>query len=64
MHTAEPLMNEPSGFEFGMAIEKIKRHKSQLTPMPAELIKAGDETIRSEVRKFINSICNKEEMPE
>jgi len=26
--TAEPLLPEPSAFEFGMTIEKLKRHKS------------------------------------
>ena len=28
IHTAEPLVPEPSAFEFEMAIEKLKRHKS------------------------------------
>jgi hypothetical protein len=65
IHTAEPLVNELSAFQFGMVIEKLKRHKSQLTaPMPAELIKAGGATIRCEIRKCVNSIRNKEEMPE
>ena len=42
-YTAEPLVLEPSAFEFGMAIEKLKRHKSPGTDqIPAELIKAGD----------------------
>jgi hypothetical protein len=31
--------------------------------MPAELIKAGGTSICSEIRKFINSIWNKEKMP-
>jgi hypothetical protein len=31
MHTAEPLMPEPSAFVFEMAIEKLKRHKSRGT---------------------------------
>ena len=65
IRTAEPLVNEFSAFEFGMLIENIKRHKSQITvPMPAGLIKAGGATIRSEIRKFINCIWDKEEMPE
>ena len=28
IHTAEPLVPEPSAFKLDMAIEKIKRHKS------------------------------------
>ena len=32
--------------------------------MPAELIKAGCRTICSEIQKLINSIWNKEELPE
>jgi hypothetical protein len=44
-----------------MAIEKLKRHKDQI---PAELIKAGGRTIRSEIHKLINSIWNKKELPE
>ena len=44
-----------------MAIEKLKRHKSPgVDQIPAEMIKA----IRSEIHKLINSIWNKEELPE
>ena len=32
--------------------------------IPAELIKAGCRTIRSDLHKLINSIWNKEELPE
>jgi len=47
------------------AIEKLKSHKSPgIYQMSAELIKAGSRTIRSEIHKFINSIWNKEELPE
>jgi len=28
IHTAEPLVSEPRAFEFEMAIDKLKRHKS------------------------------------
>jgi hypothetical protein len=42
VHTAEPLVPEPSDFEVEMAIEKLKRHKSPGTDqIPADLIKAG-----------------------
>jgi hypothetical protein len=40
-----------------MAIEKLKRHKSPgIDQIPAELIKAGDRTIRSKIHKLINFI--------
>jgi len=32
--------------------------------MPAESIKAGSRTFRSEIRKIINSIWNKDKLPE
>ena len=42
IHTAEPLWPEPSALEFGLAIEKLKRHKSPgIDQNPAEIIKAG-----------------------
>jgi hypothetical protein len=41
IHTAEPLVPEPSAFEVEMAIENIKRYKSPgIEQIPAELIKA------------------------
>jgi hypothetical protein len=65
IHTAEPLVPEPSLFEVHMAIENLKRHKSPVTDhIPAELIKAGGRTIRSEIHKLINSIWSKEEFSE
>jgi hypothetical protein len=61
IHTAEPLVPETSAFGYEMATEKLKRHISPSTvQILAELIKAGGRTIRSEIRNFINSICNKE----
>jgi hypothetical protein len=48
-----------------MAIEELKRHKSPgIDQIPAEMIKAGGRTILSEIHKLINSIWNKEELPE
>jgi hypothetical protein len=65
VHTAEPLVPEPSAFEVEMANEKLKRHKSPgIDQIPAELIKAGGRIIRSEIHKLIISIWNKEELPE
>jgi hypothetical protein len=41
MHTAEPLVPEPSAFEVEMAVGKLKRCKSPATDqIPAELITA------------------------
>jgi len=57
IHTAEPLVLEPSAFEFEMAIEKLKRYKSPGTDqIPTEMIKAGGRIIHSEILQFINSI--------
>jgi hypothetical protein len=65
IHTAEPLVPEQSTFEFEMAIERLKRHNSPgFDQISAELIKAGGRTIRSEIHKIINSIWNREELPE
>ena len=44
IHTAEPLVPEPSAFEFQLAIDKLKSYKSPgIHQIPAELIKAGVE---------------------
>jgi hypothetical protein len=65
VRAAEPLVPELSASEFEMAVEKLKRHKSLgIDQIPAELIKAGGRTIRSELHKLINSIWNKEELSE
>ena len=42
IHRPGQLVPEPSAFEFEMAIEKLKRHKSPgVDQIPAELVKAG-----------------------
>jgi hypothetical protein len=64
IHAAEPLVPRPSAFEFQMAIEKLKEHKSPDIDQISELITASGSTIRSEILKIINSIWNKEEFPE
>jgi hypothetical protein len=56
---------EPSFSEDEKAIEKLKRYKSPgINQIPAELIKAGGSKICSEIHKLINSIWNKEELPQ
>ena len=65
IHKAEPLVPELNVVEVEMAIEKLKTHKSSgIDQIPAELIKAGGRTICSEIHKHINSLWNKEELPE
>ena len=44
IHTAEPLVPEPSSSEVELAIDKLKSHKSpSIHQIPAELIKARVE---------------------
>ena len=58
-------MLEPSAFEFQMAIEELKRHKSPGTvQIPTEPNKSGNRTNRSDIHKLINAIWNKEDLPE
>jgi hypothetical protein len=65
IHTAEPLVPEPSLVEVEVAIGKLKSYKSLGTDqIPAELIKAGGETLYSEIHRLIHSIWNKEELPQ
>jgi hypothetical protein len=60
IHTAEPLVPEPSSFEVEIATEKLKRYKSPgIDQIPAELIQAGGNTLCSEIHKLINCIWNK-----
>jgi hypothetical protein len=65
IHTVEPLVPEPSLVEVEIAIGKLKSYKSPGTDqIPAELIKAGGETLCSDIHKLICSIWNKEELPQ
>jgi len=64
IHTAEPLVPEPSASEFELAIDKLKSHKSPgIDQIPTELIKAGGRTICLEIHKLITSIWKKKEKP-
>jgi hypothetical protein len=63
IHMAETLMSESRLVEVEIAIGKLKSCQSPGTvQISAELIKAGGETLCSEIHKFIRSICNKEEL--
>jgi hypothetical protein len=65
IQTAEPLVPEPNLVEVEIAIGKLKSYKSPGTDqIPTEMIKAGGETLCSEIHKFIFSIWNKEELPQ
>jgi hypothetical protein len=65
IHTAEPLVPEPSLVEVEIAIGKLKSYKSPGTDqIPAKLIKAGSETLGSEIHRLICCIWNKEELPQ
>jgi hypothetical protein len=65
IHTAEPLVPEPSLVEVEIAIGKLKSYKSPGTDhIPAELIKAGGEILYSEIHRLICCIWNKEELPQ
>jgi hypothetical protein len=49
MHTAEPIVAEPSASEVEVAVGKLKRYESPgVDQIPAELIQAGAETLRSD----------------
>ena len=65
MCKAEPLVPEPSAFEFEKVSEKLKWYKSPRNfQIPAKLFKAGVSTFYSEIHKLINSIWKKEKLPE
>jgi hypothetical protein len=54
IHTAEPLVPEPSLVEVEIATGKLKSYKSPGTDnIPTELIKAGSETLYSEIHRLI-----------
>jgi hypothetical protein len=64
VHTGEPLGPGPSPLEIEIATTNLKRYKSPGSDqIPAELIKAGGETLWSEIHD-INPVCNKKELPD
>jgi hypothetical protein len=59
------LANEPCSTEVKVTLEKLKRYKSPGTDQnPAELLVAGGETLRSDIRKLINSEWNNKGLPQ
>jgi hypothetical protein len=65
VHTAEQLVPGPSYLEVEIAIAKLKKYKSPCSDeIPVELIQAGGKTLMSEIHNLINSVWNKEELPD
>jgi hypothetical protein len=63
IHTAKPLVPEPSLVEVEIATGKLKIYKSPgADQISAELIKAGGETLYSVIQRIICSIWNKEKL--
>ena len=65
IHTAEPLVPDPSASEFQLAINKLQSHISPgIDQILSELIKAGSRTNCLGIHKLITSIWKKEKLPE
>jgi hypothetical protein len=61
VHTAQPLVLDGSPFEVEISLAKLKTYKSPCSnQVPAVLIQAGGETLRSEIHKLVYSIWNME----
>jgi hypothetical protein len=61
---AEPLVPKPSARGVEMATEKLKRQKPSGTDhIPAELMKAGTRSFRSEIHELTNCIRSIKELP-
>jgi hypothetical protein len=57
IHTAEPILRDPSPFKVEIAIEKLKRYKLQGSDqIPAEFIQAGGEILHYKIHELINYI--------
>jgi hypothetical protein len=65
IHKLKPLVPETSPFEAEIAIAEFERYKSpgsdQILPY---LFEAGGKTFCYEILKLINSVSNKEDLPE
>jgi hypothetical protein len=62
---AEPSVPDPSYLEVETAVAKLKKYNSPGNDkIPAELIQAGSKSLLSEIHKHINSVRNKEELPD
>jgi hypothetical protein len=62
---AEPLIPGPSRFEVQIAIAKLKKYKSPGSDqIPAKLIQVGGKMLLSAIYRLINSVLNKEKLPD
>jgi hypothetical protein len=62
---AKPLMPKLKHVEVEIAIGNLKSYKSPgIDQIPSELIKAGGETLYSEIQRLICCIWNKVELPQ
>jgi hypothetical protein len=65
IHKAELIVPYPSPFEVEIAIVKLNTYKSPGSDqIPPAMIEAGGEILRSDIQKRLNSIWNKEELPD
>jgi hypothetical protein len=65
IHSPKPLVPSPSHLDVEIVTAKLKKYKSPGSDqILAELIQARDETLVSVNHKLINSIRNKEELPD
>jgi hypothetical protein len=65
VHTAEPLVPAPSRLEVETAIENLKRYECPGSDqIPVELVQIRSEILLSAIHKLVNSVCNKEELPD
>jgi hypothetical protein len=64
VHTAEPLVPGPS-LEVEVTIAKLGKYKSPGSDaIASELIQAGDKILLYAIHELVNSVWNKEELPD
>jgi hypothetical protein len=65
VHAAEPLVPGPCRLEVEIAIAKLKTYKAPGSDeILAKVIQAGGKILLPAVHKLINSVWNKEELPD
>jgi hypothetical protein len=65
VHTVEPLIPGPSRLEVETAIAKLRKYNLPgSNQIPAEPIQAEVEILLSAIHKLVNSVWNKEELPD
>jgi hypothetical protein len=65
VHTAELSVHGHSHLEVEIATAKMKKYKSPGSDqIPSELIQAGGEILLSAIHKLVNSLWNKEQLPD